>query len=340
MRNVCIAVNICTYKREECLKNILRKLQDSLFFEEKGDSVYAEALYLFITDNAGEMSEIESEYVRLEHNPKGNIGGSGGYQYGIEMIRKTGIDFTHVVFMDDDVEFEMDCFYRLYDFLRTVDDDNKDRPVAGRMIRMDNPAVQYTAAEIWNRGDIKHVGLNKSLYEIESEPAAIYNAGADYGGWWFCCFPWSFVKENDVMPFFLHCDDAEYGLRCQRPPIILKGVQVRHDTFEHHLTPVICYYDTRNPLYVNEKHGLQPDPGQILANWKAKISAYHLHREWDYEYYAIRGMYDFLRGTEWLYRIHPGKYHQKLQRVWINRYKNSIFWRLTEHRFKRKYRTD
>lgn len=340
MRKVCIAVNICTYKREESIRHIIEKIRNSLFFQERAASVYAGALYLFITDNAGEMDEIESRHIRLKHNPQGNTGGSGGYQHGIGMIREAGTEFTHVVFMDDDVDFEMSCFYRLYDFLRTVEAEDMDRPVAGRMIRMDNRAVQYTAAEIWNGGHIQHVGFNKDLSEIDSEPWAEYNAGADYGGWWFCCYPWSFVKENDIMPFFLHCDDVEYGLRCRRPPIILKGVQVWHESFEHNSTPLICYYDTRNTLYVNEKYRLQPDAHKVLADWKAKISAYHLHREWDYEYYAIRGMYDFLKGVRWLYRIHPGKYHQRLQRAWVCRYKNSILWRVTESRFKRKYKIE
>lgn len=338
MRNVCFAVNICTYKRKEYIGRVLTKLQDSLFFRDRIESVYAGALYIFITDNAGELTEMESEHIRLKHNPAGNTGGSGGYQYGIEMIRESGIGFTHVIFMDDDVDFEMDCFYRLFDFLQIVGEENRDRPVAGRMIRMDIPDIQYTAAEIWNGGAIQHVGLNKKLCEVEFEPTVEYNAGADYGGWWFCCFPWSFVKENDIMPFFLHCDDVEYGLRCGRPPIILKDVQVWHETFEHRLTPLICYYDTRNPLYVNEIYHLQPDSGKVLADWKTKISVYHSRREWDFEYYGIRGMNDFLKGTEWLYRIHPGKYHQKLRKAWINRYKNSIFWRITERKFKRKYK--
>ena len=337
MRKVCIAVNICTYKREESLRHILRKLQDSLFFDGNTESVYGGGLYLFITDNAGEMEEMQSRHIRLKHNPRGNTGGSGGYQYGIERMRSSGIEFTHVVFMDDDVDFEPDCFYRLFDFLLNARGEDLERPIAGRMLRTDQPDVQYTAAEIWNGGQIRHVGFNKKLWEIASEPEAEFHAGADYGGWWFSCYPWSFVRENDIMPFFLHCDDVEYGLRCGRPPIILKGVQVWHEVFEHRLTPLTVYYDTRNALYINDKYGLEPDSERVLADWKAKISAYHVRREWEYEYYAIRGMYDFLRGTEWLYRIHPGKYHQKLQKARISRYRNSVLWRAAEYQFRRKY---
>lgn len=158
-------------------------------------------LQVYIIDNACELEESDSEFIHLIHNPRGNVGGSGGYQYGIEVIRNAGKDFTNVVFMDDDVEFDISCFYKLFDFLQMVDKENADRPVAGRMFRMDNRQIQYTAAEIWNAGNIRHVGLNKSIEEIQKEPDVEWNSGAEYGGWWFCCFPYEFVRENDVLPF-------------------------------------------------------------------------------------------------------------------------------------------
>lgn len=338
MRDVTIAVNICTYRREKYIAQTLRRLQESLFFDEAGATEYYGALYLYIADNACELQEIDSEYVQLRHNPSGNVGGSGGYQYGIEMIRESGIDFSHVVFMDDDVEFDISCFYKLYDFLRNVDEWNADRPVAGRMFRADNRDIQYTAAEIWNKGNIEHVGYQKSLCEVDKEADIEFDSGAEYGGWWFCCFPYEFVKDNDIMPFFLHCDDVEYGLRCGRPPVIIKGVQVYHETFEHRQTPLMCYYDTRNPLFVNEKFRFCENASEVLVDWKNRILSYHLEQKWDYEYYAIQGMIDFLKGVEWLTGIHPGKYHNKLQKAKINRYKNSVLWRVAAHKFKKKYR--
>jgi len=337
MDKVCIAVNICTFKRAEWIKQILDKLQVSSFFGGGSQNIYSGALYIFIVDNGCELQEIESEYVNLRHNPEGNTGGSGGFQYGIELIRRSQVDFTHVVFMDDDVQFELSCFYRLYEFLLNVNGEDADRPVAGRMFRMDRRDVQYTAGEIWNFGNVKHVGLDKTLSEIENEEEVDYHSGAEYGGWWFCCFPYDFVKENDIMPFFIHCDDVEYGLRCGRPPIIIKGVQVWHETFEYRQTPIMCYYDIRNPLFVNEKFRLNGDAMEVLSDWKRKISFYHAEQKWDYEYYAIKGMIDFLKGTKWLTKIHPGRYHDRLRKAKISRVKNSVMWRAAEYQFKKKY---
>lgn len=334
---VCIAVNICTYRREEQLKRILDKLQGSAFFDQTGRSDYSGALYIYVVDNACELSEIRSEYVNLRHNPRGNTGGAGGYQYGIELIRLSRTEFTHVVFMDDDVEFEMSCFYRLFDFLQQVQGEDACRPVAGRMFRMDQKDIQYTAGEVWNAGSICHVGFNRTASEVDQEPEIIHESEAEYGGWWFCCFPYDFVKENDIMPFFIHCDDVEYGLRCGRQPVILRDVRVWHETFEHRQTPLMRYYDTRNPLFVNEKYLLNDDAARILSDWKREISAYHVEGKRDYEYYVIRGMLDYLKGTKWLYRIHPGKYHDKLKKARISRYKNAVLWRIAERRFRRRH---
>ncbi len=338
MNKVCIAVNICTYKREKYIRRILECFQKSLFFDGEERTDYLGALYIYVIDNACELPETESEHIKLKHNPQGNTGGSGGYQYGIELIRSSALPFTHVVFMDDDVEFEISCFYKLFDFLSRVDGENARRPVAGRMFRLDNRRIQSTAGEVWNSGKIVHIGQNKTAEEVEGEEEVNYASGAEYGGWWFCCFPYDFVKENDIMPFFIHCDDVEYGLRCGRSPVIIKGVQVWHETFEYRQTPIICYYDTRNTLFVNEKFRLNDNASNVLSDWKSRISFYHSRGKWDYEYYAIKGMGDYLKGVGWLTKIHPGKYHKKLQNAKISRYKNAIMWRTVECRFKKKYK--
>lgn len=81
-------------------------------------------------DNARQLKIREDDYTHLVYNK--NTGGSGGFQRGIEEIRKQE-GFTHVIFMDDDVAFDINSFYLLFDFLTQVEEENRDRPVAGRM---------------------------------------------------------------------------------------------------------------------------------------------------------------------------------------------------------------
>ena len=133
-------------------------------------------------------------------------------------------------------------------------------------------------------------------------------------------------------------DDVEYGLRCGRPPIIIKGVQVWHETFEHRQTPIMLYYDTRNPLFVNEVYGLDEDRQAVLDKWKQKISLYHVNKDFISEYYVIKAMDDYLKGLPWLYKVDPARNHSKLQKTKIYKVKNSVLWRIVVHKYRRKYK--
>ncbi len=336
LRNINIAINICTYRREMQVKNNLSKLLSSKFFDATNEEYYLH-MHIFVVDNGNSLDFDSNEFVSIIHNTR-NSGGSGGFQKGIEAIRKANQKFTHVVFMDDDVEFEHSCFYTLYDFLKSASEENIERPIAGRMFRTDDRNIQYTAAEKWNAGIIEHIGFMKHISDVNKEPDVILNSDADYGGWWLCCFPYSFVKNNDVMPFFIHCDDVEYGLRCQKKPIILKGFQVWHETYEYRISPIMTYYDTRNPLFVNERYNMAKTPKDLWAEWKEKISIYHVDHKWDYEYYTIIAMLDYLKGFDWLYRIDAEKKHTRLKRARVSRYKNSILWRIAGYMFCKKFK--
>lgn len=334
-RDIRIALNICTYHRKEYVLNNVKKLLTSKFFD-CCETEYFDRLHIFVIDNGSELNPINDEHVHVFHNT--NVGGSGGFQRGLVEIRRSEIDFTHVIFMDDDVRFDLSSFYILYDFLKTVGQDDEDRPVAGRMFCLDRPEIQYTAAEIWNGGNIGHVEFLRNVEQTNYEYGKVdFHCRGQYGGWWFCCFPMSFAQNNDIIPFFIHCDDVEYGLRCGKEPIIIEGVHVWHETFEKRLTPMIQYYDTRNPLFVNELYGFLPSPKIIYENWWRTITKYHIEQNWQMEYLMIRALGDFLKGIEWLSRIDSGRYHNWLSKQKSNKIRNAIAWRMVRFKFIRKY---
>ena len=207
MRNILLALNVCTYHRRDYIEKNIKKLLSSDFFVDDG-SVYYGKLHIFVVDNGSELHGCDNERVHVFHNR--NTGGSGGFQRGIEEIRKYPCNFSHVIFMDDDVEFKLETFYILVDFLMSVDEKYIENPVAGRMICLDKPDIQYTAAEKWNGGNIEHIEFMRNIADGSYKAGSVvYDSGAEYGGWWFCCFPMSFAANNDVLPFFIHCDDVE-----------------------------------------------------------------------------------------------------------------------------------
>ena len=183
-----LALIICTYRREEYIKKNIEKLSNTRFFDANYPEHYGR-LEIFVVDNARELSVRDSELVHFFKNR--NTGGSGGFQRGIEEVRRTDTDrrFSHTIFMDDDVEFEEESFYILFDYLKNVDEKNADRPVAGRMLDKEHPNIQWTAAELWNRGDIRHVEFLRNTDEKPFIPGrVVYDVDADYGGFWFSIF--------------------------------------------------------------------------------------------------------------------------------------------------------
>ena len=87
MKNeVKIALNICTFQREEFIHRNLSLLQASDFFNPDNPQYYGR-LHIFVVDNGSSLQLPESLYVHCIYNR--NTGGSGGFQRGIEEIRNT-----------------------------------------------------------------------------------------------------------------------------------------------------------------------------------------------------------------------------------------------------------
>ena len=336
-RNIQLGLIICTYHRQKALYQNLQVLRESRFFD-KADGLFGK-LKIYVIDNASELPLNKEPFITIHYNP--NTGGSGGFTRGIEEIRKNvnSCGFTNVIFMDDDVEVLSETFFRLYALLAFIKEEYQQEVIAGRMFRMDQRQVQYTAAEIWNAGDIQHIGWNLDMTEQENLIRLNDNTGAQYGGWWFASFPMSFVLKNTPLPFFIHCDDVEYGIRHGGNQIILNGIQVWHETYEYRQSPVIMYYDTRNSLIVNSIYSMNQDTLAILIEWKKNISQQHVNDDYFSEYMLIQAMWDFIKGPKWFFKIKSSKlkvWKSYKRNSFFLRVNNALFWRLTDKRARAK----
>lgn len=328
-----LALNICTYHRNAEIKRNLELLRNSCFFQPQDE--FFKKMQVVVVDNGSELKELNEENIQIVHNQ--NTGGSGGFKRGLEEIRSWKKDTTHVIFMDDDVEFQLESLYRLYALLSYMKIEYIHESIAGRMFRTDNRQIQYTAAEKWNKGELIHIGLNTDMTLHENILQINDNSNAEYGGWWFCCYPMEFVKDNDPLPFFIHCDDVEYGLRHGGIPIILNGIQVWHETYEYRQSAVVTYYDIRNTLIVNDICHLEESREFILNNWISNISYFHVNKMYLHEYMAILAMNDYLKGVKWIYKIDSQRYHKKISsKKDSNKFFNAIFWRYTKMKMLRK----
>ena len=331
-RKISLSLVICTYKRKEYLEEKLEKIRKDpelykLFLEKH--------FIVRVVDNAKELPDSYGKGIRVY--PNENTGGSGGFSRGMEESAKEKDRYgtSHVILMDDDVKLQTESMHRLYALLSYIKPEYRREPVAGGMFRLDYREMQYTAAEIWNGGDLRHIGFNRDMTQEENLSDMNENEGAEYGGWWFACYPMDFVEKNRPMPFFLHCDDVEYGLRHGGTPIILNGIQVWHETCEYRQSPVVAYYDTRNTLFVNEFLNDIFDYDDVLDKWKQKITEAHLKREWLKEYCLIMALGDWIKGLDWLKAVDSAILHQKLEKARTFRLKNAIAWRYVALRFQR-----
>lgn len=322
-RDIKVSIVICTYKRRSQLEQLLEELRS------QGKNAVNQWMRMIVVDNASELSNGYGKDIHVYHNR--NTGGAGGFFRGMEETVKNMQEFpaTHVLLLDDDVILQKESVYRLYALLSYEKKEYEKEVIAGRMFRLDQPHVQYTAAEIWNGGNIKHIGWNQDMTDRSRLFSMNENAGAEYSGWWFACFPIEFVKRNRPMPFFLHCDDVEYGLRHGGTPIILNGIQVWHETYEYRQSPVIAYYDMRNTLIVNAIYGLYKPDKEVLQWWKSKISRQHLEKQYLKEYMLILGMRDYLRGKQYFEKHDVERKNKRLRKKRGIKIVNSLLWRMT-----------
>ncbi len=341
--DVKLAILICTYKREQVLTDNFRRLENSLFF--KKDSSYFGKMFFYVTDNASTLraeditgtdsaSQDMANHLCLRQNE--NLGGSGGFKKCILEMRQNHEQFpsTHAVFMDDDIQFIPETFYRLYALLSYMRPEYRSEVISGRMFRMDQKNIQYTASEIWNNGNLIHMGFQEDMCNKENLLSCNEKCG-EYAGWWFAVYPYSFVAENLPLPFFLHCDDVEYGLRHKGTPIVLNGLQVWHDTYENRSSPEITYYDRRNCLTVNALYGLLPEKKEFLTVWKDQITKAHIAKNYLEEHMLILAMRDFLKGKRYFLRRDVQKEHRKIMEAAVKpriKQKNRILWRLAAAR--------
>ena len=342
IRPVFLALLITSYHHDTAVQRTLEMVRSSRFFEE-GAAEYGH-LFIIIIDN-GKTLDARDEW-HLSVLPNRNTGGSGGFRRGLEEARKRVPDFptTHVIFADDDAEFEIEALYRTYEVLTHLKDEYRDSVIAGRMYDARRRDIQYTACEIWNGGDLRHVEFNVPDAAIPADEISAVEG--EYAGWWYAVYPWTFVKDNDSLPFFLHCDDVEYGLRFNRMvptdrrtvhPIIVKGIGVRHEIAADRPSKLISeYYDRRNPLIVNALYGLLPEMDRLYADWFESITKAHVAGDYQTEYYRIRAFGDFLKGKLWLYRVDAERNHERLKAHKASRFENAILWRKTRALFRRR----
>ncbi|MEF9892080.1 MAG: glycosyltransferase [Anaerorhabdus sp.] len=245
INQVKIAVCICTYKREDYVLKTIRSICDSLFSNIDN---YSNKISIIVSDNAGTLdcSEFSNYPVYIVKNK--NFGGSGGFTRCLLEVCKS--DFTHILMQDDDILLEPECLKRTLTLTELLKTEFQDVSIAGGMFTFETPFIQFEASALWKG---KPVSLKHDL-DMRYKDALIQNnrlEPADYSAWWYQCMSVKGIKDNYPIPFFIKCDDVEFGLRLHRTIIVMNGICVWHESFLKKSNPYIEYYSTRNALVTN-----------------------------------------------------------------------------------------
>ena len=317
LRPVNIGIDICTFRREEYVARNLKKIRQHLLdnpAEEAGQH-----LRVYVIDN-GRTLDLSIPDPRIQIFPNKNAGGAGGFTRGmLEVLNdKEKYRLTHVLLMDDDAVVDPEAVVRTYGFLSTLKEDWKDVTVGGVLMDENHPKRLIAFGEWWERGHFQHTlgGQDVSSYSAASDRSftAADNEFKLYSGWWFCCYSLNTVREDNLpLPLFIHNDDIEY---CQRNSgqgcVFLNGVGVWHNGFDRAFDGVNSYYNTRNGLinFVCRDSG-DTIPALRFA-LRSVVSAVLRFRMCDARL-SYRGVIDFLKGPEWLYRQDPDKLNAHLR---------------------------
>ena len=307
LRNVDLCLCTTTYKKEEYVKrNIELVKQEILGCTEPISSHFT----MHVVDNGSTLNvgELQSKGVHI--HPNKNVGGAGGFAYGM-LLASGQAGCTHVLLMDDDVVVSPESIKRTFNILRIVNSEYEGAFISGGMLVAQNPSVLWEDA-----GYINAEGGCTSIYgQLEPEekynmtnfsnmvktanfkPPAKIRTSQRYAAWWYCCIPIKYVHEKGLpLPVFMRLDDAEYGCRCTPGFITMNGICVWHDSFEGRYNPVAeRYLSVRNGFIASFTTGFAPK-----ANF-LKMLDYIIHLELRKFCYAsaslaLDGFEDFLAG--------------------------------------------
>jgi GT2 family glycosyltransferase len=306
IRNVELALSTTTFKKESFIKHNINLIRKNIL--DSDDSI-SKHFRMYVVDNGRTLDAAALSGNGMTIFPNENVGGSGGFTYGMIKALEAG-DVTNILLMDDDVEVSPESIRRTYRLLTIVNDEYKDAFVSGAMMNFDEPDVHWedigymTAAGVYR--PVKPVYRMSSLHDCVACEA--FNLEIDlwkdlkqrYAAWWYCCIPLSIIKQNGLpLPFFVRFDDAEYGMRCKPKFMAINGICIWHLAFlMRYNAAVERYQTTRNGLIgqaITEVAPLTDFMIEIKRNMMLELVKFNYT---DAEL-LCEGFEDFLKGPEY-----------------------------------------
>ncbi|MGI6591604.1 MAG: glycosyltransferase [Eggerthellaceae bacterium] len=300
-----LALCITTFKKEEyVIPNIERIKRDVLGVP----GPLAERFHLYVVDNGRTLDAQRLSDEGVTVLPNDNVGGSGGFARGMIEAMNAPRDFTHVILMDDDVRVSPESFRRLYALLSLANSRYALSFVNGAMLELERPNIQFEDISfVRDSGGYQKIKPDLSIdkiHDIVTNESIDVERDKAYGAWWFSCIPMSCIRENGLpLPFFVRCDDVEYGMRCEPTYMTMNGICVWHSRFIGRFrASVDCYQYVRNMLITIAVDNCSSESLFMLRFWRI----FHIYlRSMNYSAAELwlDGLRDYLKGPDFLMSV-------------------------------------
>ena len=298
-QDVKIGVAITTFRREPFVRANVAKMTRDL---------PSDVFSVFVTDNGNTLTPEDVAGANLI--PNKNLGGSSGFARGMMEITAQG-GFTHILLTDDDISFESEVFLRTAALLRYAKE--PDNVIVGAsMLFSDEPNFQNELGAKWTG----HRQIPNNFFYLKDHLSLVKNANhphADYSGWWYNCIPASLPERVGLpFPFFIKVDDAEYCIRSHAKILLLNGIGVLHECFNHKYQASLEYYHTRNGLILNALH--YPRRGALyhFGTLLRDVAKEMISQRYRTSELIFRAFDDFLRGADAYAAIDAAALHREL----------------------------
>lgn len=329
VRDVSLGVVICTFKKEEYVKNTLAAILQDKLLQEK-------ALKVFVVDNGRTLDQSDFRDSRLALVPNKNAGGSGGFTRGLVEALEENI-YSHLLVMDDDIELESEAICRLFSIHEYA---KSDFVVAGGLLNLNKKYVLYEAGATYNEspktkgasGSLTPLNHNIDLRTSDALNQLLVEEDADYGGFWFCSFSKAIVEKMGLpLPLFIKLDDVEFCMRAKRalglPTVTFPSLAVWHLPASAKNLNWETYYYFRNDLITYAIH-FPPSYSYTVSNFTKEIILALLKPDFDRAQMLIQAFEDYLQGPDLIRKSEPDIFHVnilKLSRSYENQVKADPF---------------
>jgi GT2 family glycosyltransferase len=294
MDTIKVAAIIVTWNK---IKDVCFLIEDTRKLNLPGIS-----LAIFVVDNDssdGTQIYLEENYPQIKVLQTGeNIGGSGGFAYGMNFV--SNLDYDYVWLLDNDVRLDAQSLLPLVETLQKYGEVGL---VGSQIRKLEQPEIiQEIGSYIYSPK--AHFKTNFANSHILSTAAIL--AGKSYLTVDVCAaasllFRREIIDQIGVFEnYFLHFDDVEWCLRAKQAGWVVAahpGSIVWHSSPDFKYRPWISYYDERNLCYCWQKHY----PNFLLKRLQLliiKLVYYCLTGRWFWVEFYLQGLEDFSHGIK------------------------------------------